>query len=249
MTVNEKPSGSEVQAPDGFLYALGVELAPELLELALTHRSWAYEHDPNAGGAGAGHNERLEFLGDSVLGQVITWRLYSAYPDAPEGELSRRKAALVSTQSLATVARQIGLGPHIKLGRGEERSGGADKDSILADTVEALIGAVFAQHGSAEADAFVQRLIETQFEKLEELIVFFDPKTTLQEEAVRRGLPAPYYEIVAEGPDHDRRYIASIDFDGMRGTGRSSNKKGAELLAAKKVVQKLLAVGRLSENA
>lgn len=239
MSVTERPSGSEVQAPGGFLIPFGIEIEPGLLKLALTHRSWAYEHDE------APHNERLEFLGDSILGQSVTWRLFREYPDAPEGELSRRRAALVSTESLATLARGIGLGEHIKLGRGEKRSGGQDKDSILADTLEAVIGAVFASCGPAAADEFVHALVDPLFADLEELIVFFDPKTTLQEEAVARGEEPPQYQLQAEGPDHDRKYIASIIFGGVTGVGRASNKKAAELLAAKHVVKELMLAGKL----
>ncbi|HUH52431.1 MAG TPA: ribonuclease III [Microbacteriaceae bacterium] len=239
MSVTGEPSGSEVQAPGGFLVPFGITLAPKRLSLALTHRSWAAEH------VGAPHNERLEFLGDSILGQVVSWRLYREFPSLPEGELSKRRAALVSATSLSTLARSITLGPHIRLGRGEKRSGGADKESILADVLEAVIGAVFEEHGAEVADRFVNQLIDPQFAKIEELIVFFDPKTTLQEEAGARGISLPVYEIETEGPDHDRRYAATVKFEELTGTGIGTNKKAAELLAAREVVSQLIALDRL----
>jgi len=117
--------------------ALGVALDPALLDLALTHRSWAYEH------GGVATNERLEFLGDAILGQAVTVMLYTSYPELSEGDLAKRRASLVSAVALAEVARAIGLGEHLKLGKGEELTGGREKSSILADTVEALIGATY----------------------------------------------------------------------------------------------------------
>src|SRR6478609_11829948 len=128
---------------------LGVDIDPELLSLALTHRSWAYEHGQ------VPHNERLEFLGDSVLGQAVTVRLFTRYPELDEGALAKRRASVVSTVALADVGRRIGLGEHILLGRGEHLTGGDDKDSILADTVEALIGATYISNGPDAATALV----------------------------------------------------------------------------------------------
>ena len=131
---------------------LGVVIDPELLSLALTHRSWAYEH-----GQGP-HNERLEFLGDSVLGQAVTVRLFTANPTLDEGALAKRRASVVSTVALADVARGIGLGEYVMLGRGEEQTGGRDKDSILADTMEAVIGATYLSLGADAATGLVLRL-------------------------------------------------------------------------------------------
>src|SRR6187402_1134966 len=132
---------------------LGVQIDPALLELALTHRSFAYEN------GGLAHNERLEFLGDSILGQAVTVMLYRDNPTLDEGELAKRRASLVSSVALAEVARSIGLGAHVRLGRGEELTGGRDKSSILADTVEAIIGAAYLSLGGEQATALVLRLI------------------------------------------------------------------------------------------
>jgi len=183
----------------------------ELLALALTHRSWAYEH------GAAPHNERLEFLGDSVLGLSVTARLFSEFPDLPEGQLTLRRDALVSSAALAGIARTIGLGQHIRLGKGERRSGGRDKDSILADTVEAIIGAVYLSAGPAEADRFVRELTDPLFADLDRLVLFFDPKTTLQEEAVARGQGFPVYSVEGSGPNHDRTYTSTVSLDGLHG--------------------------------
>ena len=132
---------------------LGVSMDADLLLLALTHRSWAYEHGE------APTNERLEFLGDAVLGIFVTDAIFHDYPDAPEGQLARLRAAVVNSKSLAEVARALGIGPHIRLGRGEEATAGHDKPSILADTLEAIIGAVYVDAGFEAARAFVRRLM------------------------------------------------------------------------------------------
>ncbi|MGD9607029.1 MAG: ribonuclease III [Leucobacter sp.] len=234
-----EPSGSLQSDPDGFLAPFGVGIDPDLLELALTHRSWAYEN------GNAPHNERLEFLGDSILGQAITVKLFGDYPDLDEGELSRRRAALVSSAALAEVARGIGLGPHVRLGVGEQRSGGSDKESILADAVEAIIGAVYLSSGSDAAAGFVLALLEPLLGDPERFTVTLDPKTTIQEEADARGVPRPSYAIVAEGPDHGRRYTATVELAGVSGTGAGISKKAAELAAARSVIEQLHAAGKL----
>ena len=131
---------------------LGVDIDPELLSLALTHRSFAYEK------GGTPHNERLEFLGDSILGQAVTVHLFTTHPELDEGALAKRRASVVSTVALAEVARSIGLGAHLRLGRGEDQTGGRDKDSILADGMEALLGAVHIEHGIDTAREVVLRL-------------------------------------------------------------------------------------------
>ncbi|WP_288908750.1 ribonuclease III family protein, partial [uncultured Microbacterium sp.] len=145
--------GTRATASDASLLdKLGVDIDPELLSLALTHRSWAYEN-----GQGP-HNERLEFLGDSVLGQAVTVRLYTRHPELDEGSLAKRRASVVSTVALAEVARGIRLGEHLRLGVGEDRTGGRDKDSILADTMEAVIGATYLSTGPDAATSLVLRL-------------------------------------------------------------------------------------------
>lgn len=223
----------------GFLGSFGITVQDDLLRLALTHRSWAYEH------GAAPHNERLEFLGDSVLGLAVTARLFEDFPDLPEGQLTLRRAAIVSSGALAGIARTIGVGEHVKLGRGERRSGGREKDSILADTVEAIIGAVYLSAGPTHAERFVRELTDPLFAELESLVLFFDPKTTLQEEAVARGEGFPSYSVTESGPNHDRVYTARVSLDGVDGEGSGSNKKAAELLAARDVVEQLRAAGKL----
>lgn len=236
---SKKPQGTLTNEPGGFLAPFRVSIEPGLLNLALTHRSWAFEHEA------APHNERLEFLGDSVLGLAVTARLYEEFPELPEGELAKRRAVLVSSAALGDIARRINLGPSIKLGKGERRSGGRNKESILADTLEAVIGAVFLSEGPAVADRFVRELTEPLFADIERIIAFFDPKTTLQEEAAARGQNLPQYEITHDGPNHDRRYIAVVALDGVTGTGSGTSKKSAELLAAQDVVQQLQRQGLL----
>jgi ribonuclease III len=206
---------------------LGVVIAPALYELALTHRSYAYEN------GGLAHNERLEFLGDSILGQAVTVMLYTENPTLDEGELAKRRASLVSSVALAEVARSIGLGAHIRLGRGEELTGGRDKSSILADTVEAIIGATYVDLGGEAATALVLRLIRPLLEDPNRFGASMDPKTSLQELAarLRRGLPV--YQVVDSGPDHSKRFHATVllGSDSIA-EGSGSSKKHAEMAAA-----------------
>ncbi|MCC2029089.1 ribonuclease III [Microbacterium sp. YMB-B2] len=216
---------------------LRVDIDPELLALALTHRSYAYEH------GGIPHNERLEFLGDSVLGQAVTVMLFTTNPDLDEGQLAKRRASVVSTVALAEVARGIGLGEHLLLGRGEEQTGGRDKDSILADTMEAVFGATYLSAGPDEATALVLRLTEPLLADPERYGAAMDPKTSLQELAARLGAAAPVYGISASGPDHDRRFTATVTVGDVTMSGDGTSKKTAEMAGA-------LAVWRvLSERA
>ncbi|TDX78557.1 RNAse III [Rathayibacter sp. PhB151] len=206
---------------------LGVSLDGELFELALTHRSFAFEH------GGLPHNERLEFLGDSILGQAVTVMLYTEYPALSEGDLAKRRASLVSTVALAEIARGIGLGEHLRLGRGEEMTGGRDKSSILADTVEAIIGAVYLGTGPDAARDLVLRLIAPLTADPLRFGVSMDPKTSLQEAAAERGAPAPRYEIAATGPDHSKVFVATVVVGGLvTARGEGTSKKAAELAAA-----------------
>lgn len=218
------------------LEQLGVSIDPELLSLALTHRSWAYEH------GGVPHNERLEFLGDSILGQAITIELYRRFPSLSEGELAKRRAGVVSMTALADVARRIGLGPHIRLGKGEAASGGADKASILADTLEALFGAAFLAAGHAESAALVLRLVGPLLDDPGRTGAALDPKTALQELTAALGMGAPAYEVDGEGPDHARVFVALVRVDSeaiAEGTGTS--KKLAEMGAALAAYERLRA--------
>jgi len=207
--------------------ALGVDVSPALLEQALTHRSFAYEN------GGIPHNERLEFLGDSILGQAVTVMLYRENPDLDEGDLAKRRASLVSSVALAEVARSIELGKHIRLGRGELLTGGNDKSSILADTVEAVIGAVYLDAGADDATAFVLRLIRPLLENPERFGAAMDPKTSLQEMAARLGRDAPVYTVTDSGPDHSKRFHAVVALgDDAIASGSGTSKKQAEMAAA-----------------
>ena len=212
---------------------LGVDIDDELCNLALTHRSYAYEN------GGLAHNERLEFLGDSVLGQAVTVMLYASFPELPEGELAKRRAALVSTQALARIARGIHLGATILLGKGEQQTGGADKDSILADTVEALIGATYLSAGPVAATDLVIRLVEPLLNDAETFGAHVDPKTSLQEEAASRGISAPHYTVDASGPDHARVFAATVVVGDVTGAGTGSSKKHAEIAAAHDALHQL----------
>jgi len=207
---------------------LGVPcLDPQLLELALTHRSFAYEN------GGLPTNERLEFLGDSVLGVVVTESLYLTHPDLSEGRLAKLRAAVVNARALADVGRTIGLGDHILLGKGEESSGGRDKASILSDGVEALIGAVYVDQGFAVASRVVHGLFDPLMGEVADLGAGLDWKTSLQELSADLSLGVPEYLIEDSGPDHQKTFVARVRV-GLEiyghGTGRS--KKLAEQQAA-----------------
>ena len=215
------------QAADALISRLGVHVDPDLLVLALTHRSFAYE----AGGLPT--NERLEFLGDSVLGVVVTDRLYNAHPDLPEGDLAKMRAACVSQRALAQVARDIELGPCILLGKGERSTGGDDKDSILCDAFEAILGAVYLTHGIDVAREVILRLVGPSLEAAASSGVALDWKTSLQEACAERALGSPVYDVVGEGPDHARRFTATVLIGGEpKGTGTGTAKKHAEQDAA-----------------
>jgi ribonuclease-3 len=202
-------------------------LDPELLDRALTHRSYAYEN------GGLPTNERLEFLGDSVLGVVVTETLYTEHPDLSEGRLAKLRAAVVNARALAEVGRGIGLGQHIKLGRGEESTGGRDKASILSDTVEALIGAVHLSGGIEVSTVMVHRLFDPLIEAASALGAALDWKTSLQELAAEHSLGVPEYLIEDEGPDHAKTFTARVRVGSeLYGNGVGHSKKEAEQAAA-----------------
>jgi ribonuclease III len=206
---------------------LGVEIDPDLLQLALTHRSYAYEN------GGLAHNERLEFLGDSILGQAVTVMLYTENPTLDEGELAKRRASLVSSVALAEIAVGIDLGAHILLGRGEELTGGRQKSSILADCVEAVIGATYLSLGPDAATGLVLRLIAPLLADPERFGAAMDPKTSLQELSTRTGRGLPVYEVTDSGPDHSKRFHATVVVGGSPiASGDGSSKKQAEMAAA-----------------
>jgi ribonuclease III len=210
--------------------ALGLDLPPQLLELALTHRSYAYEN------GGLPTNERLEFLGDSVLGVVVTDELYRSHPDLPEGQLAKLRASVVNMTSLARVARSLGeggIGPHLLLGRGETTTGGREKDSILADALEALIGAVHLGLGLDAASAVVHRLFDPLLAESATRGAALDWKTSLQELGAAQGLGAPVYAVEDDGPDHAKTFTAAVLLAGqVRGSGSGRTKKAAEQEAA-----------------
>lgn len=222
-------------APSELADRLEVHLdTPGLLEQALTHRSWAFEN------GGVDPNERLEFLGDAVLALVVTDEIYHAHPAEQEGRLAKVRSAAVKTGSLADIARGLGLGRYIKLGRGEAATGGADKDSILADTLEAVLGAVYLDQGFATAYDLVQRLFAARLDELAGRDAALDFKTALQELAAARFESLPRYEVTHTGPDHERTFTAQVAVDGRtvgRGEGRS--KKEAEQHAAREAYRRL----------
>ena len=207
--------------------AFGIHFEPDLLERALTHRSFAYEN------GGLPTNERLEFLGDSVLGVVITSALFHNHPDLPEGQLAKLRASVVSTRALAGVARTIGLGDWVRLGRGEEVTGGRDKSSILADTLEALLGAVYLDRGLEVATDVVCRLFDPLMRAAAGQGAALDYKTALQELSAARSLGAPEYRTAESGPDHAKEFTAQAVVGGdVLGTGAGRTKKEAEQCAA-----------------
>jgi ribonuclease III len=203
-----------------------------IYDLALTHRSYAFEQSTPIA-----HNERLEFLGDAVLGVVVTRLIFDTYPDLSEGEMARLRASVVNTGALADVARRIGLGEHIRLGKGEESSGGRDKDSLLADTLEAVVGAVFLDRGiDAVEDALVP-LFAGQLDARVAGGARYDAKTALQEIAVRDFGTFPTYHVESSGPDHDKRFEARVYIqEELRGRGRGRSKKEAEQNAAREAL-------------
>lgn len=206
---------------------LGVEIDPQLYTLALTHRSYAYEH------GGLPHNERLEFLGDSVLGVVVTEYLYRTYPDFPEGRLAKLRAAVVNAQSLAAVARELQLGDELLLGRGEITTGGADKASILADSLEALFGAVLISCGRDAADRLLHHLFDPLVNQAVTVGAGLDWKTSLQEICAEQELGLPSYRITETGPDHDKRFTAVAVVGAQSfAPGHGRSKKQAEQQAA-----------------
>ncbi|MBW3085798.1 Ribonuclease 3 [Austwickia sp. TVS 96-490-7B] len=206
---------------------LGVRLDEGALRHALTHRSYAYEH------GGIPNNERLEFLGDSVLGLVVTESLYGDHPDLPEGQLAKLRAACVNMRALAAVGRTLGLGDFLLLGRGEETTGGRDKASILADTVEALIGAVYIAEGIETSRVFVHHLVDPLMRASTRLGAGLDWKTSLQEMAAAGAYGAPEYRVSEDGPDHAKVFTAhAVLGSEVLGEGTGHSKKEAEQRAA-----------------
>lgn len=237
-------AGPGARTPDdswaflALLKELEVEIDPQLLGLALTHRSYAFEH------GGLPTNERLEFLGDAVLEIGTTDYLYRAFPELSEGHLAKLRAAVVSTVSLGQVARRLGIGPYVKLGKGEELTGGHDKTSILADTTEALLGAVELSAGLPSALRLVHHLFDPLIDEAQRTGAGTDWKTVLQELCAAHDWEGPQYHVVGSGPDHDRRYEAHAVVADVAHTGFTGhNKKEAEQGAARLAVTELTSAG------
>lgn len=220
---------------DSLSEKLGVEIDRELLKLALTHRSYSYEHGniPN--------NERLEFLGDSVLGFVVTSHIYETLTDLPEGEMTKVKNAVVSARALAVIAGSLGIGEYLLLGKGELATDGRNKPNLLADAFEAILGAAYMSAGFDAARALVEKFVFPLLDNPDDLRANSDPKTTLQERIQALGRGTPSYKTRFEGPDHNRDYYSVLFINGeeiSHGEGRT--KKSAETAAAVKALDALV---------
>ena len=199
-----------------------------MLELALTHRSFSYE----AGGIPT--NERLEFLGDSVLGLVVTDELYKRFPELDESRLSPLRSGVVNMRALAQIARDLKLGEYLRIGKGEEATNGREKNSILADSLEALVGAIYLQHNYNKTAEIVLKWMMPALEAVSTLGAALDGKTALQEIAATLNLAAPEYEIVESGPDHDKSFVAVAIVGGEKFPSvEGKSKREAEHAAAK----------------
>jgi ribonuclease-3 len=204
----------------------------------MSHRSWCAEHP------GTLSNERLEFLGDAVLGWVVADLAYHRYDDLPEGALTGLRKGVVNALALAEVAGSLGLGEHLLLGRGEDAAGGREKPSILSDALEALFGAVYVDGGPDAAHAVIDRLVGPRLEGTVARLDFLDAKSRLQELAVRYGAGVPEYHTRSEGPDHAKRFFATVVIDGrVAGEGMGRSKKAAEQAAAEAAGADLEATG------
>lgn len=215
---------------------LGVVIDSELFVLALTHRSFSNENSKIA------HNERLEFLGDSVLQLVITKRLFNEFPNLPEGELAKMRSVIVSQKSLAKVARELDLGKLILLGIGEEKTGGRDKDSILCDTLEAVFAAVYISSGFDESEKLILKLLDSVFESAVTQNKPLEPKSALQQFVSKKGYSEVVYKYESIGPDHKKEFIAKVYLDGSKKVftkAKASSKKEASILAAQYALEAL----------
>lgn len=205
-----------------------MEISPQLLELALTHRSFAYESGESE------TNERLEFLGDSVLGLVVTQELYARFPDLDESRLSPLRSGVVNMRALADIARVLELGGAIRLGKGEEVTGGRDKNSLLADAFEAIIGAIYLEKGFDETSKVIIKLIAPTLESALAKGAGLDGKTALQELLALQGRGVPEYLVTETGPDHDKSFTAFAMVGGEAiAEGQGKSKREAEQIAAR----------------
>jgi ribonuclease III len=223
-----------------------------LLERALTHRSWAHENVAAGEEARARllHNEALEFVGDSVLGLVVADALFRSHPGVTEGELSRMKHRLVSTQTLARASRRLQLGDYLRVGRGEEKTGGRRKRALLADALEAVLAAVFLDGGFDEAARFVGRALGGELEEATpESAAAADYKTMLQERLQAERHLAPHYDVVETlGPPHARTFRVEVSWDDERGRGEGQTIKSAEMDAARRALEGMGAPSQTEEE-
>ena len=223
-----------MSSTEELLKRLGVSIDTETLRLALTHRSYAYEN------GGIPTNERLEFLGDSILGFSVTDALYRDNPDLPEGELAKRRSAVVSTRALAGIGRSLGIGEYIYLGQGEKLTHGKNKASILADTMEALIGATYVSNDIETARQLVMRLIGPLLKDAAVLGAGTYWKTSIQELAASRQLGSIHYAVDGTGPDHARTFTAEVLIgDSVLGSGTGESKRLAEQAAATEALERV----------
>ncbi len=211
-----------------------------LLERAVTHRSWAHENSTsNKLEIRKLHNESLEFVGDSVLGAAVAEYLYKKNPDATEGDLTLMKHHLVSTATLARLAEELKLGDFLRVGRGEEKTGGRKKQALLADALEAVIAAVFFDRGYISARSLVHRLLAEEFTRITPGSAL-DYKTLLQEKLQAAKKAAPKYTVVeTEGPPHSRTFYVEANWDGGKMQGQGLSIKAAEMMAAKLALQEM----------
>lgn len=225
-----KTSTPALSPSNVLLEALGTTLSPELLVQALTHRSFSHEHP------GAPSYERLEFLGDAVLELVVTETLFAAHQDMSEGQLAKMRAKAVSEESLSAIAKsKLAVSPYILLGHGEAAQGGAQKDSILCDVVESLIGATFVEHGVDGARQVVHRLIDDTLAEVATEGPALDWKTSLEVKAHELGKGDPRYRMSVSGPENAQIFTADVvlgDDETVYGTGKGSSKRKAQLAAA-----------------
>ena len=252
---NKKPSAPEVEIDKTrsaelklFAKRLGIPLGDgQILNEALTHKSYTHERKMAPGH----NNEKLEFLGDSVLGLVISQHVFATYPEVTEGGLSKVKSVVVSAQVLSEKAKEMGLGEFILLGKGEEKSGGRVRPGLLADALEAVIGAAYLVGGLPAAEKMVLNMLRDDVEKVFSGRIEKDYKTLLQEHFQKTQKTAPRYEIVREwGPDHNRNFEASCSVNGKTlSVGVGKNKKEAEQVAAQEAIRKLqIAVSTPSDH-
>ena len=240
-----RPPGDRDGVTTTALQALGVpDGGGPLYELALTHRSFAFEQaEP------APHNERLEFLGDAVLETVVTDLIYTSYPDLSEGEMARLRASVVNTQALADVARSVELGGEMRLGKGEEASGGREKASLLANSFEAVVGALYLDRGLAEVQAALNPIFAARLQESIDSGDRYDAKTALQEVVVRDAGGVPRYRVASSGPDHDKSFTADVFVnEELMGSGTGHSKKEAEYNAAREALERLEANKTAHQN-